>query len=463
VTTESVALESILQCLQGVVPSSLATSSADGIPNVTYVSIVQYVDPERVAISRQFLRKTAQNLAENRVGQAVVIDPETLEQYALDVTFLHTETDGPVFETMKANLEVIASHTGATDLFRLRGVDVHRVDRCVRLGAEDVVGPARDAGRDVLKALDDVTRRIAGATDLYDATRLALEALEDVLGFEHAILLTAENGADRLVGVASNGYPGSSAGAEVELGDGIIGVAARRRQVISIANMARVRAMGTAVQESARRRGDARVAREIPLPGLESAQSAAAVPLVLRGELLGVLYLESEVPGSFGTHNERLLRVIGTHLATVLAAFERDREEVGQGAPQPEPVGPAPGAEALEITYYQADDSVFAGGEYVIKGVPGRILWKLLREHAGDGRTTFTNRELRLDEGLGLPAGNDNLESRLVVLRRRLEAGSWGIKLERVARGRLHLHVSAAVALVEVPTQGPMRAAHGAG
>jgi hypothetical protein len=117
-------------------------------------------------------------------------------------------------------------------------------------------------------------------------------------------------------------------------------------------------------------------------------------------------------------------------------------------------------ARRLEITYYQADDSVFAGGEYVIKGVPGRILWKLLREHASDGRCEFTNRALRLDERLGLPAGNDNLESRLVALRRRLEAHDWGIGLERVGRGRLALAVEGALELVEIPTMGPMRAAH---
>ena len=463
-TEGSVPLESILPCLQGVIPSSFATCSADGVPNVTYMSIVQYVDSERIALSRQFFRKTSQNLDENRSGQVVVVDPETIDQYALTLTFLHTESEGPTFETMKANLEATASHTGTADVFRLRGVDVHRVDSCVRVGAEPEPTLSRDAARDVLKALDDIVRRIAEATDLYDATRLALEALEDVLGFGHAILLAAESGGGRLVGMAGNGYPTFSAGAEITLGDGLIGVAARRRQVISISNMARSRVMSTAVEESVRRHGgDSRVAREIPLPGLETAQSIAAVPLVLRGELVGVLCLESAQVGCFGAHNERLLRIIGAHLATVLAAFERDREEPGHGAP-PAPDGPTvPTAETLEVTYYQADDSVFAGDAYVIKGVPGRILWKLLREHAADGRTTFTNRQLRLDERLGLPAGNDNLESRLVVLRRRLEAGGWGVELERIARGRLQLHVMVAIELVEVPTQGPMRAAHPGG
>ena len=119
-----------------------------------------------------------------------------------------------------------------------------------------------------------------------------------------------------------------------------------------------------------------------------------------------------------------------------------------------------PQGEPLAVAYYQADDSVFVDDVYVVKGVPGRILWKLLREHAADARTSFTNRELRLDERLGLPAGNDNLEARLLVLRKRLAALECGITLDRVDRGRLSLGVSVPLTLVEVPTTGPMRAAH---
>ena len=44
----SVLLESIMPCFQGVIPSWVATCSADGVPNATIVSIVHYVDSERV-------------------------------------------------------------------------------------------------------------------------------------------------------------------------------------------------------------------------------------------------------------------------------------------------------------------------------------------------------------------------------------------------------------------------------
>lgn len=460
-TTAPVALEDIQRCFLGVIPSPVATVSADGMPNITHMSIVQYVDSERVALSRQFFRKTAQNLDANPYAQVMVVDPNSIQQYLLDLRYLHTETGGPIFETMRANLEGMASHSGlGSSVFRLRGVDLYHVERCTPMREED----ARDAGpteRDLLKALDEFVLRLGACEDYEEATEVALYALEDLFGFPHAMLLISPEGVgDRVFGMASNGYDGSPAGAEVAFGDGLIGVAAQRRRVVYVANVMRERIMAGAVVESAAARGRGGASREIPLPGLPGVQSAAAVPMVLHGELEGVLYLESESAGLFGAHNEALLRIIAGHLAAALSALDRDQAE----APEVEPVtmtAPAPAAAAaLEITYYQADDSVFAGGDYVIKGVPGRILWKLARDFATDGRTAFSNRELRLDEQLGLPAGNDNLEARLVALRRRLEAGGWGIALERVARGRLELRVEQPLALVEVPTHGPMSAAH---
>ena len=107
-----VPLESIRACLQGVIPSMIVTCSADGVPNVTLLSIVHYVDEERVSLTRQFFNKTRANLEVNPWAQVAVIDPETCDQFLLDLRFLHTETEGPTFDALKTNLDAIACSDG---------------------------------------------------------------------------------------------------------------------------------------------------------------------------------------------------------------------------------------------------------------------------------------------------------------------------------------------------------------
>lgn len=456
-TDSSVALEEVLPCLQGVVPTWLSTCSADGVPNITLLSIVYYVDSERVALTRQFFNKTSMNLDGNPFAQALVMDPRTGDQFVLDLRFLHTETEGQIFDAVAANLAAVASQTGLGAIFRLRGVDIHRVLECRPFGETADTVPGRRSEQKAIAAFDELGRRLDACPDYADATRSCLEALDDLFGFDHAILLMADERGDRLFAVTSNGYDGCSAGAEVRVGTGLIGVAAERRRVVCVPSLAKSRALRAGIEESVRRSGGTLPAREIPLPGLGAVESAAAVPLLVHGGLLGLLYLESERPGAFGPADEPLLRVLGGQLASALALLQADRREAGAPLEEP-PVHPR--GEAVRVTYYQADDSVFVGEEYVIKGVPGRILWKLLRENAAAGRTNFTNRELRLDESLGLPAGNDNLEARLLVLRKRLASIGGAVGLERVARGRLQLRLERPLALDEVPTEGPMRAAH---
>jgi adenylate cyclase len=440
VTGPQVPLTAIVNCLQGVIPSAFATCGADGMPNITYMSLVQYVDADRVALSRQFFRKTGANLDENPSAQLLLVDPDTIEQYLLDLRYLHTETEGPVFDTVERNLRAVAAQTGAEQAARLRGADIHRVVSCVRLRDVDVASD-RGPDADVLKSLDEFVRRMGSPAAEDEAVELALRSLEDIFGFAPAAFLARDG--RRLRIVASNGYASGPPDEDVEVGRGLIGVAAERGQVMCVPNLARSHVMAAAVGDRA---GDEAAVATRPngLPSSPRVHSVAAVPLVVHGATVGVLYLESDKPGAFGPCNERLLSIVGHHLGATVGnaqATVRRRERES----------------AMEITYYQADDSVFADGDYVIKGVPGRILWKLLREHVTEGRIHFTNRELRLDEGLELPAGNDNLDSRLVSLRRRLHAGPWGIGLDRVGRGRLALQLERPLTLAEVPTDGPMR------
>lgn len=121
-------------------------------------------------------------------------------------------------------------------------------------------------------------------------------------------------------------------------------------------------------------------------------------------------------------------------------------------SPSPSPASGAPSA-ALEVRFFEEDDSIFIGHDYIVKGVPGRLLWRMLQIRAEEGRDEFTNRELRLDTTLKLPGFKDNLESRLILLTKRLLEKSAPIRVERAGRGRLRLVVDGPVTLSSTPAR----------
>jgi len=235
------------------------------------VSIVHYVDSERVAVTRQFMNKTRVNLDENPQAQVIVVNPSNGEQFALDLHYLRTEREGPIFDAVAANLDAIASMTGMTGVFRLRGVDIHGVLACEPFGGRPPAAASeRRPERDVLPLLDEFIRRLSVCVEYAEAVRVGLEALDDLFGFGYSVLLTADERGDRVFAVASNGYVSSGVGAEVPIGYGPIGIAAQRRRVVCVPSVTRSRSMNAAIQDSIRRSGGEPSAAEIALPGLSA-------------------------------------------------------------------------------------------------------------------------------------------------------------------------------------------------
>ncbi len=114
--------------LQGIVPATIATCSLEGEPNVTYISQVFYVDPQRVALSFQFFNKTIKNVRENPNAHVKVMHPETGQEWEMEIEYDHSATEGPVFEEMDMQLEAIASVQGMSGVFKLKAADIYVVN-----------------------------------------------------------------------------------------------------------------------------------------------------------------------------------------------------------------------------------------------------------------------------------------------------------------------------------------------
>ena len=441
-------LGDIRPCLEGAIPAVMATCAADGTPNAAYISQVYYVDERHVALSFQFFNKTRQNILANPYATVLLIHPQTAAFYRLHIRYQRTETEGPLFEGMKAQLAGIASHTGMQGVFRLLGSDVYEVERIEAVAGDPLPPPAPRAG--MLATARRCSERLARCTSLDEALNAVLATLADCAGVRHAMVLMLDNTTQRLYTVASCGYPTSGVGSEIGLGQGVIGVAARERTPVRIMHMTNAYLYSQAMRSSLQANvPDIEALTEIPYPGLAEPHSQLAVPVLSAGRLLGVLFVESPNDLEFGFEDEDMLVAIAGHLGAAIDLMQASTEALAEpAAAAPIAATEAAGA-ALQLRHFASNDSVFLGDSYLIKGVAGAILWKLLKDHAQLGRTDFSNRELRLDPAIRLPDVTDNLEARLVLLRRRLAEHGPDIRIEKTGRGRFRLLVRRPVELVE--------------
>jgi adenylate cyclase len=440
-------VDAIRECLEGVIPGTMATAALDGTPNVAYLSQVQYVDNDHVALSYQFFNKTRQNLLLNPNASLTVTNPMTATRYRLLLRFLRTETSGPLFESMKAKLAGIASHTGMSGVFRLLGADVCRVLDIQPVPGESL--PPPPPKRNLLAALRTYTERLAACSDLERMFTETLACLHQQFDIRHTMILMLDQASAKLYTVASRGYQESGVGSEIPLGQGVIGVAARERTPIRIGHMNSEYAYSRAIRASTAQSDWAgALETEIPLPGLSESRSQLAVPILACRHLLGVLYVESPLDLRFTYDDEDALVSLAGQLGMAMQIMQSAAEPADEPRTQ-RPAPAQPNGAPLMIRHYSGNDSVFLGDDYLIKGVAGSIFWTLSRDYAEKNRTEFTNRELRLDPRIRLPDVSDNLEARLILLSKRLVEHNACMRIEKTGRGRFRLSVDRPIRLIE--------------
>lgn len=447
-----VTLEDLRICCEGVVPPVIATASVDGTPNITYLSCAHMLDEERIALSNQFFSKTARNVAENPYAQVLLIDPRNYDEFRLDLVYERTDRHGPAFDALRRQVDAVAALEGMQDVFRLRAADVYRIlaaelvpNRPGRVSTDDDRGHIKTPGTGIGGAAEiaELSARLGRCPDLDTLVDTALRGLAELLGLGHSILLLVDETGSRLYTIASHGYAAEGVGSEVVVGDGAAGVAADQCRPVRVASVGQNRRYASVVRASYEAAGDVGPGREIALPGLADVESQLAVPLMAMGRFVGVLMVESSVQLAFDETDEATLTVVAGMIANAIEIDRvRERDLAESAAPAGPVAGRGPVVPTTQVRFFPVDGSVFFGADYLIKGVAGRILWSLLNAHVQEGREEFTNREVRLDPSLELPEYRDNLESRLILLKRRLDERDAPVRIEKTGRGRFRLAVA---------------------
>lgn len=146
------------------------------------------------------------------------------------------------------------------------------------------------------RLIHHVTTVAASSKTIEDALSSTVQALRVTLG-DFVSILMLDRKSNLLRVVAASGYENSVIGMPVEVGEGITGWVAKNNEAIFVNNV----------------KQDSRY-----IKAKEDILSELAVPLIYRGEQLGVLNIESEHPNAFDEHDLEILSTLAGSLSAII-------------------------------------------------------------------------------------------------------------------------------------------------
>jgi len=131
------------------------------------------------------------------------------------------------------------------------------------------------------------------------------------------ILLVDENEGSLKV-IATYGYDDQGIGAEVKIGVGVIGMVAKKKKLMRMANMGAQKQYVNAIKEQVQPVNKGKPLDEIVLPGLQNAESQVAIPMLIENELIGVFSVESDRVNIFDKSDELIIKILANQTASAL-------------------------------------------------------------------------------------------------------------------------------------------------
>jgi signal transduction histidine kinase len=181
-----------------------------------------------------------------------------------------------------------------------------------------------------VRVLHDIAWQLNSTLALDSVLGTILESMDSVFGWSCSMVLLLDHARQVLRVAASRGFDPPGIGAEVPVGQGVIGMVARRRRIIRMGGIGMQRSYISAVRNRMVEAGLTDNIAPLPeLPGLPGVQSQVAIPLIIKDDLVGVFAVESAAPSLFDEEDETLIAGIATHAASAIhnAILYRSAEE----------------------------------------------------------------------------------------------------------------------------------------
>lgn len=148
----------------------------------------------------------------------------------------------------------------------------------------------------LLNALVEIGQELASTTDIEELLDSLLRVARDVFRFENAIIRLLDDDGLHLVAAAAFGYTEEAMG-PIMIGQGVMGRTAEVQKPILVEDV-----------------------NKLPdyVPGIPGAQCELAVPLISKKKLVGVLNVESPLPGAFSHGDIEPLMILGRQAAIAI-------------------------------------------------------------------------------------------------------------------------------------------------
>jgi len=168
-----------------------------------------------------------------------------------------------------------------------------------------------------IEIIEKVASQINKTLDLDAIAKTMLISMDNYFDFKHSMILLLDQSEGVLKVIATHGYENDGIGAEVAIGVGVIGVVAKKKKLMRMANIGSQRRYMESIKRQIES-NDKLSDKDIDLPGLPNTESQVAIPMLVEDELIGVFAVESDQINIFDKSDEMIIRILANQTASAL-------------------------------------------------------------------------------------------------------------------------------------------------